>query len=183
MCHRACHIRAQPRSDRRSQGKNREGHGPALRRKEVSQQCAGSRCTSRLASSHPDPGQEKLQVVAGQAQGGRETRPDDQTGGEDIASVGAVGQQRDRNAEGHIEQRQRHTSEKRHAGITKVQFQPDRLEHRGNDVPVGDVDRVDQAHEGQHVPPLDYRGRSYFSQINCGYPHSRKSKVQDIRMQ
>ncbi len=77
----------------------------------------------RLPPFPPDPSQRELQVVAGQATNGGEPRPDDQTGGENIAPIRAVGQQGDRNAERHIKESYRRAGEDGHARIGEVQFQ------------------------------------------------------------
>ena len=68
-----------------------------------------------------------------------------------------VGQPGDRNSEGHIEQRERRAGEERHAVVGQVQLEPDRLEHRGYDITIRDVDGVDEAREDQHVPAQDRR--------------------------
>ena len=54
-----------------------------------------------------------------------------------------------------VEQGQRPAGEHADTVVVQVQIDADRLEHRRHDISVGDVDRVDQAHQDEDVPALD----------------------------
>ena len=75
-----------------------------------------------------------------------------------IVSV-MVGVLRDRQADGHIEERERHPGHERNARIRETQIQPDRLEDRRHDKAVGDVESAAQP---ENVPEIDDdQGKGY----------------------
>ena len=142
--------------------------GPAIRRKAIGDDRGGRRQSTGLADAHADASEEKLPIGLRAPAQHRERRPGHQGRREYIAPVGAIGQPRNGQAEGHVEQRERNAGEEGNAAVRQVQFDPDGLENRRHDVSIRNVDGVDQAGHQQHVPALHRGGRSGARRVKGG---------------
>ena len=150
-------VGAEPGADRRTEREDRQRHRAARHRKIIGDDRVRARRTPRFADADADARQQQLPVGPGESAERGHDRPADQAPRDDVASVAAVDQPRDRKTQHDIEQRKRHASQERDAGIGELQFEPDRFEHGRDDVPVGDAERVDQHHHDQHIPALHHR--------------------------
>ncbi len=152
-------VRAQPGAQGRPQGEDRHRHRPFQRPEIVRDQGGGRRCRARFADPDPDPRDDQLPEVAGYAGGDGHGRPEHQRYGHNVAPAAAVGQHRHRQADRHIEEGEDHPGQEGDAGVGQVQLQPDRFQHGGDHITVGDIDGVDQHHHRKHIPAIAAGGR------------------------
>ena len=103
---KACHIRAEPSANGRTQRKDGHGHRATVGWEIVTDNGVAGGRSARLANTHPNAGQQKLKIVGRQAAEGGHGRPDRDRNGQEIATIIAVGNPRQGNAHGHIEQGQ-----------------------------------------------------------------------------
>ena len=167
MRHRTRHVGTQPRTDRCPECKDRHRHRTPVGRKTVRYDSGRRRSTARFAHPHTDTAQQELKVSARYPAYRREAGPDDKRGCENVAAVGAVRKPRDRNAEHHIEKRQRNTGEKSNAAVSEMQLQADRFQHGRYDVAIRNVDGVDQAHHDENVPAFNRRRSLCTRYVEC----------------
>ena len=163
----AGHIGAQPRADGGTERQHRHCHRSAVRRKAVRNDGRGRRRTARFAHPDADAAEQEFEIIARQPAQCGEAGPNDERCRQDVAAVRTVGQPRDRDSEGHVKERERNAGQECDAGIVQLQFEADRLEHRGDDVSVCNVDRIDQAHQNQNIPTLHRGGSAVAREIDC----------------
>ncbi len=148
-------VGAQPSADRRTECQNGHGHGAPVRRKAIGDDGGGRRRAAGLAYAYSDASQQELQVIRRQPAQRRESRPNHQRSGKNIAPVISISQPGDRDSKRDIEKCERRPGKKSHAGIRQLQIEPYRLEHGGHDIAIGNIDGVDQAHQNEHIPALN----------------------------
>ncbi len=158
--HRSGHVGAQPRADRSPESEDGHRHRPAIGREMVGDDGVGGWRSPGLADTDPDPRQQQLQIGAGHAAQGAHDRPRHERRHQDVAAVRAVGEPRQRDAEGDVEQSEGNAGQEGDAAVSEVQFEPDRLQHRGHHIAIGDADGVDDRHHGQDIPARGRRGGS-----------------------
>jgi hypothetical protein len=95
-----------------------------------------------------------LPIGQRQAAADRESRPHDERCGNDVAAIRTVGEPRNRNPKGDIEESEWYARQESRSGIRECELQAYRLEDGGDDVARADVDGVDGAHHDQDVPAL-----------------------------
>jgi hypothetical protein len=120
--HGAGHIRTQPGADRCAQGQHREGHGTALGGEAIRQDGGRRRQAPGFAHAHADAAEKKLPVGARHAAEHGESRPEHQGRSQDVASIGAIREPGNGQAEAYIEQCQGNTGQKGDPGIAQVKL-------------------------------------------------------------
>ena len=152
-------ARAEPGAETGAEGKDGERHRPARRRELVRQDRGRRRRAAGLADADAEACQQQLQVALGQAAQRRDAGPHRERHGEDIAAVDAIGQHGHRDAHGHVEEPRAPAGEEGHTAIAQVQLLTDRLDQRRDREAVGDVERIDERQQRQHIPAVAWRGR------------------------
>ena len=145
---------AQQRPDRdteRIEGKRRSALGGF---DHVRDQRMRRRCATRLAYPHADPREQQLDEVLRQPAQRGHGRPDRQRAADQPGAVGRcpVREPRDRQAEHGVEQREGETGHQADLRIAQPQFEPDRFGKDIDDLPVDEIEDIDDQQDPQGNP-------------------------------
>ncbi len=105
---------------------------------------------ARVARADADAEQHHHPEVLGDPAGGGEGAEHAHAGGDDLGPVDAVGHQRQRQAEHRVEQREAQALDQAELGVGEVQVHLEPGRRRGDALPIGQIQHVDQQkHEQQ----------------------------------
>jgi len=108
------------------------------------------RAAARLADGDADAREQELDVVLREAAQGRHARPDRQRRRDDRPPRTGIRQARDGDAEAHIEDREGETGQEAELLVGKQHLLLDRLLQDDQQLPVDEVERVDDREQCEH---------------------------------
>ena len=142
LFHPAADKKAEKNAEGDAQGINPQGRRPALRRVVIGEHGVGRRAASGLSYAHADAEQQKLKKVLRKALERREETPNCQRGGDQISTIGPIGDTRNGNTHKGIENGKGKPRQEPHGRITYAQILLDRLHENPEDLPINKIEGI-----------------------------------------